>query len=241
MKWADVKLAQAALKNDRTREQCYLLDKTWETLNEISADLSNRGVTVLPEIYTSLRSTKSLIEQCQTSPNPRELTPKEIDSYLGFCVGCCGQDVVSRIKCELRNVEDHLIIQAINEIGQEYALRLQQKTVKAWEPLHERIVASIESLDEAIKVEKDVMSAYQRVIEENISYWEAVEEDVVDSYTKMIDRTEDQKVRSTLSKIVQESKDHIEALGSIRQSFRKILTDEQRHARLLQDLSQEKP
>jgi len=202
--------------------------------------MSNHGVTVIPEVYTSLRSTKILITQCESHPNPRELTPREIDSYLGFCVGCCGQDVVSRIKCELRNVEDHLIIQAINEISQEYALRLQQKTVKAWEPLHERIVASIESLDQAVKVEKEVMSAYQRVIEENISYWEAVEEDVVDSYTKMIDRSENERVKSTLGKIVQESKDHIEALGSIRQSFRKILTDEQRHAQLLQELSQEK-
>jgi rubrerythrin len=128
----------------------------------------------------------------------------------------------------------------MNEIGQEYALRLQQKTVKAWEPLHERIIASIENLEQAVKVEKDVMSGYQSVIEENISYWEAVEEDVVGSYTKMIDRTENEKVKSILSEIVEDSKKHIEALGSIRQSFRKILTDDQRHARLLQDISQEK-
>jgi len=231
-------MTQELLKKERTREQCYLLEKTWDAMNEICADLKNRGINVTPEIYTSLRSTKILITQCQT--NPGELTPREIDSYLGFCVGCCGQNVASRIKCELRNVEDHLIIQAMNEIGQEYALRLQQKTVKAWEPLHERIIASIENLEQAIKVEKDVMSGYQSVIEENISYWEAVEEDVVGSYTKMIDRTENEKVKSILSEIVEDSKKHIEALGSIRQSFRKILTDDQRHARLLQDISQEK-
>lgn len=233
-------MTQALLNKERTREQCYLLEKTWDAMNEICADLKNRGLNVTPEIYTSLRSTKSLITQCETHPNPNELTAREIDSYLGFCVGCCGQNVASRIKCELRNVEDHLIIQAMNEIGQEYALRLQQKTVKAWEPLHERIIASIENLEQAVKVEKDVMSGYQSVIEENISYWEAVEEDVVGSYTKMIDRTENEKVKSILSEIVEDSKKHIEALGSIRQSFRKILTDDQRHARLLQDISQEK-
>ena len=232
-------MAQALVKKERTKEQCYLLEKTWETLDEISAELKNQGVNVEPDIYTSLRSTKILISQCQTHPNPNELTPREIDSYLGFCVGCCGQDVVSRIKCELRNVEDHLIIQAINDLGQEYALRLQQKTVKAWEPLHERIISSIESLEEAIKVEKDVLSGYQRVIEENISYWEAVEEDLVDSYSKMIDRTENEKVKATLNQIVQDSKNHIEALGSIRQSFRKVLSDEQRHAQLLQGISKE--
>lgn len=233
-------MTQALLNKERTREQCYLLEKTWDAMNEICADLKNRGLNVTPEIYTSLRSTKSLITQCETHPNPNELTAREIDSYLGFCVGCCGQNVASRIKCELRNVEDHLIIQAMNEIGQEYALRLQQKTVKAWEPLHERIIASIENLEQAVKVEKDVMSGYQSVIEENISYWEAVEEDVVGSYTKMIDRTENERVKSILSEIVEDSKKHIEALGSIRQSFRKILTDDQRHARLLQDISQEK-
>jgi len=232
-------MAQALLKKERTKEQCYLLEKTWDTLNEISVDLKNRGINVAPEIYTSLRSTKILIGQCQTHPDPGALTPREIDSYLGFCIGCCGQDVVSRIKCELRNIEDHLIIQAMNEVDKDYALRLQQKTVKAWEPLHERIVSSIESLEQAIKVEKDVMSGYQSVIEENISYWEAVEEDVVDSYTKMIDQAEDEKVKSTLREIIQDSKNHIEALGSIRQNFRKLLTDSQRHARLLQDLTGE--
>jgi len=231
---------QVLLKKEQIKEQCYLLGNTWETLDEISADLKNHGVNVSPDIYTSLRSTKILITQCQTHPNPDELTPREIDSYLGFCVGCCGQNVVSRIKCELRNVEDHLIIQAMNELGQEYALKLQQKTVKAWEPLHERIIASIENLDQAIKVEKDVMSGYQSVIEENISYWEAVEEDVVGSYAKMIDRTENEKVKAILNEILEDSKKHIEALGSIRQSFRKILSDDKRHAQLLQDISQEK-
>ncbi|MGP8070465.1 MAG: hypothetical protein ACLP5V_11305 [Candidatus Bathyarchaeia archaeon] len=233
-------MTQALLKREQTKSQCYLLEKTWETLDEVSADLKNRGVNVTPDIYTSLRSTKILITQCQAHPNPDELTPREIDSYLGFCVGCCGQNVVSRIKCELRNVEDHLIIQAMNEVGQEYALKLQQKTVKAWEPLHERIIAGIENLEQAIKVEKDVMSGYQSVIEENISYWEAVEEDVVGSYTKMIDKTENEKVKSILNEIVEDSKEHIEALGSIRQSFRKILTDDKRHAQLLQGISQEK-
>jgi hypothetical protein len=122
----DVEMAQALVKKEQTREQCYLLGKIWDTLNEISADLTGRGVNVSEEIYTSLRSTKTLLTQCQTSPD--ELTPKEIDSYLGFCVGCCGQDVVSRVKCELRNVEDRIIIQAMNELGNEYALKLQQRT-----------------------------------------------------------------------------------------------------------------
>ena len=232
-------MAQAPLNKEQTREQCYLLEKTWDTLNEVSADLKNRGIDIQPEIYTSLRSTKMLITQCQTHPDPSELTSREIDSFLGFCVGCCGQNVVSRIKCELRNVEDRLIIQAINEVGNEYALRLQQKTVKAWEPFHERIVPNIEDLDQAIKVERDVLSGYQRVIEENIAYWIAVEEDIVESYTQMAAGSEG-KVRDVLKRLVEDAKEQIEVLGSIRENFRKIAADEVRHGKMLEELADEK-
>jgi len=233
-------MTQALLNKERTREQCYLLEKTWETLDEISADLKNRGIDIAPEIYTSLRSTKSLITQCQTHPNPDELTPREIDSYLGFCVGCCGQNVVSRIKCELRNVEDHLIIQAMNGLGNEYALKLQQKTVKTWEPFHERIIPDIETLNQAIKVEKDVLSGYQRVIEENISYWMAVEEDIAESYKRMANQAERSEVKSTLAKLTEDAKEHLEVLRSIRENFRKIATEEKRHGAMLEELKEEK-
>jgi hypothetical protein len=231
---------QSQLTEEKARYQCDLLEKIWDTLNEIIADLRNHGLSVDAEIYTSLRSTKTLITLCKTHPRLSELMPHEIDSYLGFCVGCCGQDVVTRVKCELRNVEDRLIIQAMNEVGNEYALKLQQKTVKSWEPFHERIVASIENLDQAVKVEKDVLSAYQRVIEENISYWMAVEEDIVDSYTKMADRSESVELRATLNRLIEDSKDHIEVLGSIRENFRKIAADEIRHGKMLEEIAEGK-
>jgi hypothetical protein len=231
---------QAQITEEKARHQCDLLQKTWDVLNEIVADLKNHGLSVDAEIYASLRSTKTLLTLCQTHLRLSEIMPEEINSYLGFCVGCCGQDVVTRAKCELRNIEDRLIIQAMNELGNEYALKLQQKTVKAWEPFHERIVPNIENLDQAIKVEKDVLSGYQRVIEENISYWIAVEEDIIDSYTKMADRSES-NVRATLKKLVEDSMEQIEVLGSIRESFRKIAAEEVRHGKMLEELAEEKP
>jgi hypothetical protein len=228
---------QAQLTEEKARQQCGFLERIWDTLNEIIADMRNRGLTIDAEVYTSLRSTKTLITLCKTHPRLSELMPQEIDSYLGFCVGCCGQDVVTRVKCELRNIEDRLIIQAMNELGNENALKLQQKTVKAWEPFHERIVSNIQNLDQAEKVEKDVLSGYQRVIEENICYWMAVEEDIVDSYTKMANRSDSVKLRTTLNKLVEDSKEHIEVLGSIRENFRKIAADEVRHGRMLEELA----
>ena len=230
---------QSQIVEEKARHQCDLLQKTWDTLNEIVADLKNHGLTVDAEIYTSMRSTKTLLTLCQTHPKLNEILPQEIDSYLGFCVGCCGQDVVTRAKCELRNVEDRLIIQAMNELGNDYALKLQQRTVKSWEPFHERIVPNIENFDQALKVEKDVLSGYQRVIEENISYWIAVEEDIVDSYTKMAGRNQG-KAKDVLTKLVEDAKEQIEVLGSIRENFRKIAADEVRHGKMLEELAEGK-
>jgi rubrerythrin len=231
-------MQELRVDESRAKQQCELLQRTWEAISELSTDLKNQGLAVPLEVDTSLRSTKSLLALCQTHQRLSDISPRQIDTYLGFCVGCCGQDVVTRIKCELRNVEDHLIIQAMNELGTEPALKLQQKTVKAWEPLKERILAGIESLEQAVKVERDVVSAYQGVIEENISYWLAVEEDIVDSYTKLMNKASNPKVSSTLSQIVEDTRDHIEALESIRQSFRKILADDKRHTQLLEALKE---
>lgn len=104
------------------------------------------------------------------------------------------------------------------------------------EPARLRIIPNIESLDQALKVEEDVESAYHGVIEENISYWWALEEDVVDSYTSLISKTDDEKVRGTLARIVEDSRSHIEVLESMRESFRKMLADERRHAKMLREL-----
>jgi rubrerythrin len=102
-----------------------------------------------------------------------------------------------------------------------------------------RIIQDIENLDQAIKIVKDVESAYEAAIEDNISYWWAVEEDIIDSYVKLMNRSGDEKVRSTLSKIIPDLKDHIEVLESMRESFKKMLADVQRHANLLQALEEE--
>jgi len=107
------------------------------------------------------------------------------------------------------------------------------------ERTRDRIIPNIVSLNQALKVEKDVQSAYHALIEENISYWWAVEEDAIESYLNLMNTTDNEKVKSTLSKIIEDSKDHIEVLESMKESFRKILADEQRHARMLQELNQE--
>lgn len=101
----------------------------------------------------------------------------------------------------------------------------------------ERIIKDVETLDQAVKAEKDVESGYHGVIDENISYWLAVEEDIVESYTKLAQKSRNRKIKTTLNKIIADSKNHIRMLTSIRKAFSKIMADEHRHAAMLQELA----
>jgi len=119
--------------DQRKRGQCEQLESAWKILNEATMELASRIVTLPPDIYVSLRGAKDLIDLCKSHPKLADLTPATIDSHEGYCVACCGSDIVGRIKCELRSVEDLLILKAVNELGSSDALKLQEKTMKAWQ------------------------------------------------------------------------------------------------------------
>lgn len=101
----------------------------------------------------------------------------------------------------------------------------------------ERIIKDVETLDQAVKAEKDVEAGFHGVIEENISYWLAVEEDIVESYMKLAKTSRNRKIKTTLAKIIEDSKNHIRMLTSMRRNVNKIMADEQRHAAMLQELA----
>ncbi len=101
-------------------------------------------------------------------------------------------------------------------------------------PYRQRIIKEVQSLDQALKVEKDVASAYGEMIKENISYWLAVEQDMIDSYTEMMSDTQDGAINAALSRIVEDSRGHVEVLESMKESFSKMVRDEERHAKILQ-------
>jgi hypothetical protein len=125
------------LSEQRARLECEKLSEVWDALSQVTTELKNRGVNVPPDIYASLRGTKSLITLCKAHPKLEDLVPGDIDTHEGFCVACCGADIVARIKCELRNVEDLIVIKATHEVGSDYAMKLQQRTMKAWQPVKE--------------------------------------------------------------------------------------------------------
>jgi rubrerythrin len=102
-----------------------------------------------------------------------------------------------------------------------------------------RIIKKIENFEDAVKVEMSVESGYHGVIDEHISYWIAVEEDVADSYSKIADRTDDAKVKTVLARIVSDSRRHAQMLRDVLGTFEKIIRDEEEHARLLGELAKE--
>jgi rubrerythrin len=103
----------------------------------------------------------------------------------------------------------------------------------------ERIIRDIKTVDQAIKAEKDVEVGYYNAIDENVVMWLATEEDIIESYSKLMKNSENQKISTTFAKIVDDSKNHIVMLTSIRKSFDKIVSDERRHAKMLEGLKEE--
>jgi len=103
----------------------------------------------------------------------------------------------------------------------------------------ERVIQDIENVDQAIKAEKDVEVGYHNAIEENVLLWLATEEDIIESYSKLVKNTDSRKIKTALTKIIDDSKNHILMLTSIRKSFDKIASDEHRHAKMLEDLRAE--
>jgi len=102
-----------------------------------------------------------------------------------------------------------------------------------------RVIKKIENFEDAVKVEKSVERGYHGVIDEHITYWIAVEEDVADSYSQIAERTENAKIKTVLGKIVSDSRKHAKMLRVVLDTFKKIMKDEEEHARLLGELAKE--
>lgn len=76
-------------------------------------------------------------------------------------------------------------------------------------------------------------SGFHSVIDENIAYWKAVEEDVIESYTKLKERIENEQVERILEGIIEDSRKHRKALENVTTTLDAIIRDEERHAKLL--------
>jgi hypothetical protein len=127
------------MRYDYVRKECERLGRVWKALSEATAELERRGVDMPAGVNTSLRGARALISLGKAHDELNDLVPADIDTYEGFCVGCSDADIVARVDCELRHVEDLLAIKVAKELGSNCALELRRKTKKAWEDLEEPV------------------------------------------------------------------------------------------------------
>ncbi len=115
---------------------CEVLEKIWSILVKMVSDMRKRKVDIPNQVNVALEGARIMINLCKHHPKLESIiTPQTLDSVQGFCVACCGQDVIARIECELRTTEDILMIRAFNNLGEEYAEKWQKRLMKYWEKI----------------------------------------------------------------------------------------------------------
>ena len=113
---------------------CTALEKIWLTINEVVADITKKGVVPAHQVMIAIQGAKVLINLCKFHPNvAHDINPQTLDAVQGFCVTCCGADIVARIECELRKVEDLIVIEAFTKVGEQYALQMQNRIRVSWD------------------------------------------------------------------------------------------------------------
>lgn len=124
----------------REAERCNVLDGIWAEITEMLKELINRKVDVPQATRVALDGAKVLINLCKFHPKLAfDITPTMLDSVQGFCVGCCGADIVSRIVCELRTAQDLITIKAVGVVEESVIVSWQRKLEELWRKVSENI------------------------------------------------------------------------------------------------------
>jgi len=112
---------------------CAALEKVWFAVADMITDMRNRGIDVPHHVSVALQGARVMINLCKYHPNlESHIEPSTLDAVQGFCVACCGADIVARIECELRNIEDLMVVKAFNTLGEEYAGQWQSRIGECW-------------------------------------------------------------------------------------------------------------
>lgn len=92
----------------------------------------------------------------------------------------------------------------------------------------ERVIKEINTIDQAIKVEENVVRGYYNSIRDAINEWILVEEDIAESYQKFND--------PLLSKFAEESKNTINTLSRILNEINTIMEARNKRIETLREL-----
>ena len=118
---------------DRGKTVCAVFERVLLILTDmISASLKN-GINPPHKVIVSLHGARVLINLCKYHSEAVGNIEPAINAVEGFCTYCCGTDIITRIECELHNVEDSMVIHLVNIFGEEYLKPWQEKIKACWE------------------------------------------------------------------------------------------------------------
>ncbi len=100
----------------------------------------------------------------------------------------------------------------------------------------ERIIAEVESVEEAKKVEETVKTGYAEPSIETLVSWMGVEEDLANSYDRLAANQGTAPAKGVFQKLSQESRGNIGRLSELRKSFEELDRARIERIRLLESL-----
>jgi len=86
----------------------------------------------------------------------------------------------------------------------------------------ERIIAEVDSVEDAKKIEETVKTGYAESSIETLTIWMGVEEDLASSYERLASKEKDPARRSAYQRLGAESKANIQKLSGIRGSLEEL-------------------
>ena len=93
-----------------------------------------------------------------------------------------------------------------------------------------RVIAEIDSFEQAKRVEETVKTGYAETTQEEIVQWMAVEEDLISSYRKMEAATEGKGQRELAGRLRAESEENLKSLAELLEKLKAL--DAQRARRI---------
>ncbi|HYC11812.1 MAG TPA: hypothetical protein VEC02_04035 [Nitrososphaerales archaeon] len=83
----------------------------------------------------------------------------------------------------------------------------------------ERIIAEVETVSDARKVEETVKTGYVEALIETLVNWIGVEEDLVSSYERFASRQTNTQAKDVFQQLAKESGENVETLTDLKKSF----------------------
>jgi len=119
---------------------CEILDAIWAEITDMLRELINQKADIPQSTRLALDGAKVSISLCKSHPKLAfDVTPSMLDAVQGFCVGCCGADIVARIVCELKTAQDLITIKAVGVINESYIMSWQRKLEELWRKISENL------------------------------------------------------------------------------------------------------